>query len=549
MKLKKITALVTAIALAMLPVSTAFAEGDQSDLTGASNTSDATIDYIDASKVVTITVPTNLSLGFTLDPQNLAATQGVNTWQPASGGAIIPQAVVTVVNRSAVPIKTTVNFSVSDDAANKTILFDAPDNINTGTDKNMYLTVTPASKKTAVSAAAIGITTVPTFYQQSGSDVEFTEAELTAAEVPAEKILTDAASSGAIFGDFICTDDSATDKTYKQVIVPVIAATKAAITATTVSEYNATSNGYGDATDKVTVTSGGAILAYVMDKANYFVSKKVDGTFELIRQDGDTNTNYDTASYVIGGLINKNADWSDYTGASPKKLTLSATYTFKAMTEAKVAQQTALTDSHNSVVYVEPTTPTVVTTGAAITASTSSAITVSLGQGDAAADGITSVSISGSALTASDYTFATNKITLSSTYIDSLIAAGFTSGTFTVTFNDDDTTTGTFALSYSAQPTNVAASVVPTSVNYSKASGATVQVNLGSGTGHATGITTVATTASGTDYPWDAATWAFSGTTLTLKSTALISSSSGTKSIKVTFSTGATDTFDAVIVP
>ena len=648
MKAKKLIALVTALTMVVLPTSTVFA--DQTDLTGVTTTSEATINYLDPSTFIRMVVPTSAGLEFTLDPQNLAATLGVGEWDPTAGGTILPQTVVQVVNKSAVPVNTQVDFAITDGATTATVLVTDPASINTGTDRKMYLTLTPANAVTSLSCAAIAATTAPSYFQDGGSAKEYTAAELTAAGIISSNLIAQSASGSALFAQFVALDDAASPKTYNQVEVP--AHTDVANTApTTIATYNATTGGLADADDAVAVTStSGAALYFAINKAEYYVSNTTADGYALTYRELDVNDNYDTASFIIGGQINMNADWSVYTG--PTTISLGAVYTFTKMSTAEYGATTILTGSHNSYAYIEPVAPSIATTAYTMALTTAVPVTVDLGAGSADANGIASVMDGSTTVDASNYTFADPTLTLKSSYIDTLIGDGTAdvTKTLTVTFDDTDATAVVLTLTYTAPVTPVdpsigttaytmtastgvdvtvdlgagtsvatgvdtvkdgvttvdssnytfngtdtlsftsayintligagtanasktltvtfdntdatavditltytapvvAASVTPTDVTFSKVSGATVAVNLGSGTGLATSITAVAVTAAGTDYPFTVGTYSLSGTTLTLTNTVSIASlaTGQTRVIKVTFNTGATDTFNVTI--
>lgn len=353
MKVKKILAWVTSMAmvlssLTLTPMNVMAA--DQVDLDGVTISSNATVNYIDASKIVRITVPTSEQISFSLDPQNLAATQGVGVWNPSGGGAIIPQSVTTIVNKGAMPVKASVSFALNDEASTKTTLVDTITGIDDGTTRKMMLTLTPASKKTSVTAAKISTTSENTYFQSGGSDKEFTVADLDAANIAAGDRVANSVSDNATFGQFVCKDDSAdaADKVYYQVEVPTIDSEVAATTATTIKQYNAEADGYACSENSATLTESGAELAYVMNKADYYVTN-TDGKYALKYKDQTTNTNYDTASFIIGGSINKNADWSVYDADTD--ISLAVTYSFETMTEtdASTALADKLAGSYNSV--------------------------------------------------------------------------------------------------------------------------------------------------------------------------------------------------------
>jgi len=383
MKAKKLLAVMTAATMIVLPTSSAFA---QTDLSGGFVTGDATINYLDTTDYIDIVVPTSDALAFTLDPQNLAMTQGVSTWNPSAGGSIIPAAVAIITNKSAIPVKTSIEFKVVDDS--DTILQSDDTGLSTGTDRKMYLTVTPANAATSLAAAKIDASTDPSYVLDGGSAAVYTAAQLAAAGIASENILASTAAATATFGQFVCVNDSADPKTYNQVLVPKHADI-AATTLTTVSEYNATTGGLASTDNAVAVTADGAGLAYAMDKAEYYVSKASDDTFSLVYRNGDMNDNYDTASFIIGGSINENADWSVYDDTT--KIQLKATYSFTEMSDSELTAVTKLTGGYNSVEYADPdAAPSIVnkTTFSKATAS-DVVITYSLGSGDSQATAVT----------------------------------------------------------------------------------------------------------------------------------------------------------------
>lgn len=337
MKKRKILSLFICVAMIMTFALPVFAE-DKTDITETTVTEDASVNYVNPAESIRLVVPTSAALGFTLDPQNLAATQGVGDWDPDSGGSILPHAVGTVVNRSAVPVKTSVSFTLTDNSDTPVTLVADDTDINEGTDKKMYMTITPANAKTTIDADEIPEKTEPVFVGET--PVTFTAAELTAAGVEAGDMLAHDAGATANFGQFVETGEDSGE--YNQVEVAAHA-TVPATTATTTAEYNTS---LADETNEVVLSASGAVLAYAIDRAEYYVRKE-GSDFSLVYREEDLNDNYDTASFIIGGKINKNADWSDYTGET--KITLSAEYNFEIMSVAEFEAADILDQSHNSI--------------------------------------------------------------------------------------------------------------------------------------------------------------------------------------------------------
>lgn len=445
-QVKKLLALVMAMTIAVIPTTAAFAE-DLSSLDQTVVEQDATVNYLDPTSVVRITVPTSTSLAFTLDPQNLATTQGVGDWNPENGGSIIPSAVGIVVNKSAFHVKTSVDFTLVDTAETKVTLVDNETGINEGIDKNMYFTLTPASGKVTIDAAEIEELSDYKFLSDDEAvPVEFEYADLiTAGYTDGTDMFDDAVGivEGEGFGKFIKTAD-AESTIYNQIEVEkhgAIDATKA----TTVSEFNATEEGLAANDLAVTISENGASLAYVINPADHYV-KKTGEVYSLVLRNEDTNANYDTASFIIGGKINKNADWSGYAGET--KITMSATYTFEALDAKGVEDNTKLEGSYNSVEATAPTVPTapsIETTTYTLTADTALNVTVNLGTGDKAATGISKITYLNSTnqtkdLDITNYTFEGNTLTLKAEYLNTVIPALNPSRDYTIIFNNNPST-------------------------------------------------------------------------------------------------------------
>ncbi len=536
MKSRRILAIVTAVAMLLLPTQ---ALADDQTTTGDSIiTGDAIVNYVDPTTMIRITVPTSEALQFTLDPQNLAATQGVGQWDPSAGGSIIPAAVGIIANKSAIPIKTTVDFSLTDDAG-KVVLLDNSGDVNTGTDNNMFLSFVPAKSKTSIALPEIEEVTAPVFVKDGSTPKVFTPAELTAAGVLPANLFALADIEEAGFGQFVAVDAEATG--YNQVIVPISEAVDAT-EATTVSEY--ASLEVPAATAVMKDLEAGASLAYVMNKAMYYVVRGAEG-FSLVYDGATNNDNYDTASFIISGIINKNANWSGYN--STTKIKLTATYSFEKLTDAAYSTEigTKIAASYNSVETVAPVLPSISSLSAAIEAGTAEAITVSLGTGSQAATDVTVTCEDDGDFSEDDYDFSGTTLTFTADYIDSLIEDEVASREYTVTFNNAAHTAVVITLTYTAP---VPPSITETTSAISADTAVPVTVSLGAGAGAAEDITSVTyndgglqTLVKGTDYT-------FSGTTLTFTSAyinSLISGSVTSREYTITFddTSATTDTY------
>ena len=426
---KKWVAVVTAFALLVLPLQMAFAaEGDPINTVEGNQviTGDAAVDYVNPADVISFTVPTSASLGFTLDPQNLAATQGVGAWDPSQGGSIIPAAVNIVLNESAVPLKATAHFTLSDPSeTNKLVLVDDPADVNSGTDKNMYLSFVPANAKTTVTKGAIAVAADPVFVQDDESaDKVFDGDDLTAAGVKAADMLAIDDAATAKFGQFVSTDVEGANQ-YWQVQVPAHEAV-GATTQTTVSAYTA-AEGMEDTASAAELAdmTGGTDLAFALKQADYYVLKDSDG-YQLVYDDAARNDNYDTASFILSGLINKNADWSGYNATN--KITVQATYSFDVMTpgEYDAAMDATIGESYNSLSLVTVSGVSITggditvapgeshTFAAEVTGTNSPAQTVTWSVSGSVSDG-TTISTDGELTVAEDETAETLTVTATST--------------------------------------------------------------------------------------------------------------------------------------
>ena len=259
-----------------------------------------------------------------------------------------------------------------------------------------------------------------------------------------------------------------------------------------------------------------------------------------------TTATWSDLDFGLQAACNTTADWTDYNAdlAADNRLELTLTFT---MTDASDVTATPGDnyDATTGVIQVQTgDAPSIATTTYAIDVDTAEEVTVVLGTETNAATGVTSLNDGSDLTVTTDYTFSGTTLTLTADYVNSVISGGVDS-TVTVTFNDPAATEVVLTLTVP----DVAATVTDATATFSKAAGVDLTVNLGAGTTLATDVTGIDTVVSGTDYAWSAGTWSLSGTTLTLETTAPINvvASGETRTIKVTFDTGATDTLIVTI--
>lgn len=209
----------------------------------------------------------------------------------------------------------------------------------------------------------------------------------------------------------------------------------------------------------MTPATGASVQAFAAgttDKANASVAYKLDeATYSL--KDGeiiDFNTTQaqladklemsdigGIAAFTLVGSINADADW---TQADTASIVFTPTYGW----DESDGTETLVEGGYNQIAIEEVITeaaPSIATTGYTFTAGNPVAVTVSLGAGDLAATGITSItylSPSGSVktLNADNYSLEGNTLTFSSAYVDGLISSSISSRDHTITFNDSATT-------------------------------------------------------------------------------------------------------------
>lgn len=110
----------------------------------------------------------------------------------------------------------------------------------------------------------------------------------------------------------------------------------------------------GNGNLNITATSSGAAntMAFVLGAANYNVNKTtVNGknSYSLVYDVSDNN--FDSAAFQFGGLVNKNADWSEFNGVSPKTFGIDTVYTITGMTSSdySTAIGAKITGTYNQV--------------------------------------------------------------------------------------------------------------------------------------------------------------------------------------------------------
>jgi len=74
-------------------------------------------------------------------------------------------------------------------------------------------------------------------------------------------------------------------------------------------------------------------MSFALNSANYNVNKTTTNgkdTFSLVYDVSDNN--FDSAAFQFNGLVNKNADWSEFNGSSAKTFAIDTIYTIKGLT-------------------------------------------------------------------------------------------------------------------------------------------------------------------------------------------------------------------------
>lgn len=155
-----------------------------------------------------------------------------------------------------------------------------------------------------------------------------------------------------------------------------------------------------------------------------------------------------------------------------------------------------------------------------IAAGTAVQIPIDLGAGEKAATGISKITFvkNGAAtdLAAANYAFANGVLTIKTTAIDGLIAAGAESREYTVTFNDAAKTQVKFTLQTSAAP-----SIAKTTYTIKAGTAVEIPVNLGAGSKAATGISKITFVKNGASNDLATTNYTFADGVLTISATAV----------------------------
>lgn len=186
-----------------------------------------------------------------------------------------------------------------------------------------------------------------------------------------------------------------------------------------------------DGTNTVPITDAGASVSTQIDAAptgSYKVQwNSTDEKYEFVLAD-EANTEFAEYSFQLTGASNTAGDWSGLEEVAPS---------------VEVVWN----------VSAHLTTPGI--TGATtytVTSGTTVVVPVSLGEGNTAATGVSSLTyVNASGVTktvaTSDYTYADGTLTLSASAVNVFVESSNATRTYTITFNDDAATTATFTLS------------------------------------------------------------------------------------------------------
>lgn len=167
MKAKKVIAIISAAAMMVTPI-TAFA-APSADPTGTGTASgDGDINYVDASPVYEVTLPTDASLRFVVDPQGLVGLEEGESQElddlmgDKTMGSILSSenSGAHIKNESSVPIEVSVKMKVTTDSSALSMAA-TKDELIGNTDSKMLLLAIPGSAKTAdittYSSSSVGI--------------------------------------------------------------------------------------------------------------------------------------------------------------------------------------------------------------------------------------------------------------------------------------------------------------------------------------------------------------------------------------------------------
>ena len=577
MKFKKIAAIFMVATMTASPL-TAFA----ADSATGSGTIEGYV--VEAAFSVVLPTTTGSSLAFVLDPQALLAVSNDTDYSGEAAGSIIftstkstSSPVIYATNKSSYPVLLDVDVTMTNDATNPVTFVTDKTKVDEAKDTalNVYFAAIPeqlytdvSDYTTSVPSTKVALPIDPTTlgsklaYSVDGSKDNY---EIT--YVDPDYLYTPIAAPTWDSVGFTLTGSCNKDANWDAYNTANGALSCEVAWTMTKPDANSTLTPYEIATvpvgddayglvDLVTVTPTAPAIATTTYALTASTAVAVPVTLGL-----GTKAATGIASVTYNDGTVKTVDPADYTFAS-NTLTFKSAYV-DTLIAASVASRaytvtfndTAATPVVVTLTYTAPIAevlPSIATTTYAIDADTAKAITVALGAGTGTATGIESIKIGSTALTpTTDYTISGTTLTLTAAYVNAQIAAtDKASRTLVVTFNNTAKTVVNLTITYTAPVVNRVGSVTPTDVTFSKVSGATVAIDLGSGTGVVTGITSVATVVAGVDYPWTATThWSLSGTTLTLKPACSLGTlATGlTRTVKVYFNNGTSDTFIATV--
>lgn len=181
-----------------------------------------------------------------------------------------------------------------------------------------------------------------------------------------------------------------------------------------------------DNTAGVPITDNGATISATLDAvdaSNYEVKYDTgESKYKYELKTGVKDTEFKTYEFQIEGACNAKGDWSDLTTVAPK---LDLVWSIEEHKDTKA--------------------PSIATTSYTMVEGTATEVNVNLGGGDLAATGISKITYTNSSgaereLATANYSLSGNKLTFTSTYIDSVINAGVTSRAYTIYFNDSANT-------------------------------------------------------------------------------------------------------------
>jgi len=577
MKFRKIAAVLMVATMTASPL-TAFA----ADSATGSGTIEGYV--VEAAFSVVLPTTTGASLAFVLDPQALLAVSNDTDYGSEAAGSIIftstkstSSPVIYATNKSSYPVVLAVDVKLTNDTTNPVTFVTDKTKVNEAKSSalNVFFAAVPEVKYTTVSTYTTSVPStkvaLPVDPTTLGSKLAFsvdgskTNYEIT--YVDPDYLYTPVTSPTWDSVGFTLTGSCNKDANWDAYNTANGALSCEVAWTMTKPDANSTITPYAIETvpvaddayglvDLVTVTPTAPAIATVTYPLTATTAVAVPVTLGL-----GTKAATGIASVTYNDGTVQTVAPADYTFAG-NDLTFKPAYvdTLIAASVATRAYTVTFNDTAATAVVVTLTysapiaevLPSIATTTYAIDAATAKVITVALGAGTGTATGIESIKIGSTALTpTTDYTISGTTLTLTAAYVNAQIAAtDKASRTLAVTFNNTAKTVVNLTITYTAPVVNRVGGVTPTAVTFSKASGATVAIDLGAGTGVVTGITAVATVVSGVDYPWTVTTaYTFSGTTLTLKAAAPINTLAVavTRDIKVTFNNGTTDTFTVTI--